>query len=376
MSPIFSFDRGKMGKGVLKTVIIGVVILGSPIIGIVASGTPVSRYLEFPPVTQYVTKAPYSSLIFAGLAIAIFLTLFPFVYRIIRASWQPSTIEKSHRRFPWWGWLGLMVLICAWVLAWNRFEWFSILQPHTYPLIWFSFIFVLNALKFKKTGRCLMINRTKFFLWLFPLSALFWWIFEYLNRFVQNWNYHGTSYGPWNYFWLATVSFSTVLPAVLSMSDWLLSYSPINRGFARFTVIKLNRPRIIAFVVLVSTTITLFLIGIFPNYLFPLVWVSPGLIVISIQSLQGEKHVLQGITDGDWRILVSAALAALLCGFFWEMWNIHSLSKWEYSIPFVHKFQIFEMPILGYSGYLPFGLECIAVSSLLSANPTSEQRSK
>jgi hypothetical protein len=33
-------------------------------------------------------------------------------------------------------------------------------------------------------------------------------------------------------------------------------------------------------------------------------------------------------------------------------------------VPFVHRFQIFEMPLLGYAGYLPFGLECLAVADL------------
>jgi hypothetical protein len=64
---------------------------------------------------------------------------------------------------------------------------------------------------------------------------------------------------------------------------------------------------------------------------------------------------------------VSAALAALICGFFWEMWNFYSLAKWKYSIPFVHRFEIFEMPLLGYAGYLPFGLECMVIADLIES---------
>jgi hypothetical protein len=47
------------------------------------------------------------------------------------------------------------------------------------------------------------------------------------------------------------------------------------------------------------------------------------------------------------------------------MWNYYSLAKWEYSIPFVHRFKIFEMPILGYAGYIPFGLVCAAIGNIL-----------
>jgi hypothetical protein len=41
------------------------------------------------------------------------------------------------------------------------------------------------------------------------------------------------------------------------------------------------------------------------------------------------------------------------------------LVHWEYAIPSVHRFQLFEMPLLGYAGYLPFGLDCLAVTQLL-----------
>ena len=54
-------------------------------------------------------------------------------------------------------------------------------------------------------------------------------------------------------------------------------------------------------------------------------------------------------------LLAAAALAGLFCGFFWELWNAHSLARWEYTIPWVDRFHLFEMPLLGYAGYLPFG---------------------
>lgn len=63
----------------------------------------------------------------------------------------------------------------------------------------------------------------------------------------------------------------------------------------------------------------------------------------------------------SWLLFIITALAGLICGFFWEMWNYYSLSRWEYVIPQVHGFQLFEMPLLGYAGYLPFGLTCVAI---------------
>jgi hypothetical protein len=39
------------------------------------------------------------------------------------------------------------------------------------------------------------------------------------------------------------------------------------------------------------------------------------------------------------------------------------LAKWVYSVPWVHRFQIWEMPLIGFGGYLPFGVECAAVTA-------------
>jgi len=77
-----------------------------------------------------------------------------------------------------------------------------------------------------------------------------------------------------------------------------------------------------------------------------------------------HRHLFSSVFEGRWDQLVAPALAGLMCGFFWEMWNYFSYAKWKYNIPFVHVYEIFEMPVLGYAGYIPFGLECIAILEL------------
>jgi hypothetical protein len=87
------------------------------------------------------------------------------------------------------------------------------------------------------------------------------------------------------------------------------------------------------------------------------------------------------MTRGDWRPLLQPALAGLACGFFWELWSYGSLAQWHYSIPHVQRFHLFEMPVLGYAGYLPFGVLCAVVADLLgdglratSCRPRAEDR--
>ena len=83
----------------------------------------------------------------------------------------------------------------------------------------------VNALTYRRTGSCLLTQKSRYLVALFPASALFWWYFEYLNRFAQNWYYIGQElFSPVIYVVHATVAFSTVLPAVISTAELLQSY--------------------------------------------------------------------------------------------------------------------------------------------------------
>jgi hypothetical membrane protein len=264
--------------------------------------------------------------------------------------------------------------LCAWILAWNRFPWFSRYQAHTFTPLWVAYILTMNGFTYRRKGSCLLVSQTGPFVLLFPVSAAFWWFFEYLNRFVQNWSYTGADFGPAEYFLFATLSFSTVLPAVTSTREWLLSFSWWSSAYHPFFPIRISSPRLLAAAILTASGACLLLLGVYPNHFFALLWVSPLLILVSLQALLKETHLFSLLGRGDWRLVVASALAAVLCGVFWEMWNFYSLAKWVYHVPFVQRFHVFEMPILGYAGYLPFGLECSAVADrVLKEKVTSHE---
>ena len=340
-------------------------LLGLPLLGIFLKRLPLIRYLEFPPKTQYIHHAGFSWLVFTGLSLLIIIII-PLLLKGFGKSQQIERRPLKSASYPWWGWLGIFTGLIFWVLAWSRFMWFESFQPYVFTPLWLSFILVINALTYRRKGRCMMTDHPVFFLLLFPASAAFWWFFEYLNRFVQNWYYTGVDFSPLAYFFYATLPFSTVLPAVLGTREWMLLSPRLDTRFKSYLSLRVHHPKIISTVMLWVSGAGLAGIGIWPDFLFPLLWVSPLLIIVSLQALMGERHVLSGIALGDWRLVVSSALAALFCGFFWEMWNYFSLAKWAYSIPFVHRYQIFEMPILGYAGYLPFGLECGVIGGMLA----------
>lgn len=355
-----------MSRPLRKLLLFAALALGLPLLGVAVSGKPVGRHLEFPPTTRYVEHAPFSLPLFLLGILMVLAPLVPFVLRAASCRPEPEGGTPKGNSFPPWGWAGVAAGIGFWIMAWTRFSWFAPLQAHTFTPLWLSFVVVMNALSWRKTGKCLMMERPRFFLLLFPASAAFWWSFEYLNRFVQNWYYLDSgAYSRWEYFLLATLPFSTVLPAVLSTREWLGTFPRLDHPFRNFLPLPVRRGRAVSWALLAAAAGSLAGIGVRPDLLYPLLWVSPLIVLVSLDGIAGRPHILSGPAEGDWREIVGFCMAALLCGFFWEMWNVHSLAKWEYSIPHAHRFLLFEMPVLGYSGYLPFGLECAAVAALL-----------
>jgi hypothetical protein len=260
----------------------------------------------------------------------------------------------------------------SWILAWTRFSWFQPWQSHTFPPLWFGYILAVNALTYQRSGQSMITHRPRLLGQLFLLSAGFWWTFEYLNQFVNNWHYVNlpdTSH--FEYVLHTTLAFSTVLPAVLSTYEWLTTFPRLTLPFANWHPLPGMIVQPTGWALFSLSSIGLGLIGIWPRLLFPLLWLCPLFLLLGIQFIQKKKTCIHGLVQGDWRPVLLSALAALLCGFWWELWNANSLVHWEYSIPYVHTLKIFEMPILGYSGYLPFGLTCLAITEFaLGYQPT------
>jgi hypothetical protein len=349
----------------MKTLPLLILLLGCPPVGLLLQRrNDIHLYFQFPPEARYIAHPSFSWTVFSIYFVTVLFILVLLRFKVMRRVPLPQTIKPPVAgSFPWWGWLTVITGILAWVFAWTRFSWFERFQPHTFVFLWLSFIVVTNALSYRKSGHCPLLDHTKSYLILFPLSSAFWWSFEYLNRFTQNWYYTGAQFTSWQYFCFATLSFSTVLPAVLATNDWVSHSSWINAGFHGSLRISFSHPKSIAWASLVTSSLTLVFIGVRPDLLFPFLWISPLLIIVSLQTLYGNPNVFSRIAHGDWRLIVSSSVAAILCGWFWEMWNYYSFAKWHYSIPYVQRFHLFEMPILGYAGYLPFGLECVAATS-------------
>ena len=113
----------------------------------------------------------------------------------------------------------------GWVVAWNRFECCRAIQRYPYVAQWAGFIVMVNALCVKRRGHSPLTDHPRQYLLLFSASSLFWWFFEYLNRYVWNWFYVGVpGIGPVEYVIFATVCFASVLPGVVAVAALLSTF--------------------------------------------------------------------------------------------------------------------------------------------------------
>jgi len=357
----------KIPETSLKTGFISVLlILFLPLAGIIITGGDPNPYFHIPPVSGYTVHESFSWTVFIFLTTGVLFIIIHPLLHVVRHRNMKCKIPGSQAGFPRWGWFGICLCAITWFIAWTRLPAFADVQRWTFTPLWISYIIIINSLCYMRTGVSLLTHNTSYILKLFPLSALFWWIFEYLNRFTTNWYYTGTGeLSALRYIAEASLAFSTVLPAVMSTAAFLYSFPVLYAGMDSYIKINAVHSKSLWFTVFLLSGSGLAFTGVFPEILFPLLWISPLLIIVSFSALSGNHTVFSGIVRGDWRSAIVYAMAALMCGFFWEMWNINSMAKWIYSIPYVQGFKIFEMPMPGYAGYLPFGLECAVVAGLI-----------
>lgn len=345
-----------------------------PLAGLALAGRPLAPYLEFPPRTYPVVQPGFSWPVFGALAALVVAAVAPLVS--IGLQRQPRAVATpAAGRFPWWGWAGVALIAVFWPLAWTRLPWFADWQHHTFTPLWLGYILTVNGLLARRARWSLITHHPGFLLGSFVASVAYWWYFELANRIVGNWHYRGVEhFGTAEYVVLASVSFSTVLPAFTTTFAWLATFPRLAQPFVGLRPLMLAHPRAAGVALWLVAVLGLAGLGRWPETLYPLVWVAPLLVLIGLRAAFGRPTVLAPLAAGDYRPLALAPLAALACGLFWEMWNWRSLARWEYTVPYVDRWHLFEMPALGYAGYLPFGLECLAIAMLLPGAPAALDR--
>lgn len=215
-----------------------------------------------------------------------------------------------------------------------------------YPLIWWSFILLLDGVYKLKTGRFFLFASIERFSFLFFYSSFYWGIFEAMNFFLKNWAYENIisncivrTYG---YF----ISYGSVIPAILLTKKNLEVLIGIKtREYENDLKFK--------WIYFIFGVIMFILIVLFPRIFFPLTW---GFLFFILEPFN-KTSIIKEWKKKDFKNTFLLVISGLICGILWEFWNYNATSKWIYTIPVNAGPKIFEMPLAGYVGFMAFAVE-------------------
>lgn len=322
---------------------------------------------EFPP--QFGGEMPGFDLTYflIMLASVIFITtliVFPKVFGF--KGGEVKAMPKSTQSLPWWFWCGGVVTAFFWWLMWSHSMLFGELVYWSFTPLWWGFIFFLDGIVYKRNnGASLFATKPKVLLISAIVSIFGWLYFEYYDYFVLgNWYYPNAYDMPWPK-WLLTLEFlitySMVTPVLFI---WYNLFNTFPKLVARYQ----NGPKMVldGNHLMLAGFIIIALMTLMPYKMFWAVWIGPFAVITGALLKLKVWNPFEDIAQGNWSAGILIGVASFANGLFWEFWNhgsalvaepVTNPNFWVYNIPYVNVLHIFsEMPLLGYWGYIPFGV--------------------
>ena len=242
----------------------------------------------------------------------------------------------------------------------RRFERIDLVR---FALCWWGILLALSGAVRMRHGRS-PFAQPRDFVACAAASVLFWDLFELLNFRLHDWWYVGVPRTALGGAAFSAVSFATVLPAARYALALALPRPDSGTGVAP-PARHLARPLFVAFAVSLALVLAL------PRVAFPLAWVLLwfGLEAEVARRSDREPRLLSPLEAwraGDRRVLFTLLGVALPIGLCWEALNYGCERGWVYTVPHFESWKLFEMPLPGYLGYLPFLLGCGAALAIVS----------
>jgi hypothetical protein len=230
-----------------------------------------------------------------------------------------------------------------------------------YLFAWWPFILIVDSLNFRRGGTSLFTRPERDILFMAFVSVSVWLIFELFNLRLRNWSYHELPDPLWQRWLGYFTAFASVVPALVVLAEFF-RHRPALRKLP-FPRIKPSLP-----LLRLSTSIGVTLLALtlfWPRLFFPCVWLCLIFLLEPLQYRLGNPSLFSDLDNKDGTRFWSWAAAGAASGFVWEFFNFWAGSHWEYSIPYFEFGHIFQMPCLGYLGFLPFALEVMVIYGLL-----------
>ena len=240
------------------------------------------------------------------------------------------------------------------------------------PLCWTGLLFLLDGLLHRpdRSDGGVWVSPIRSKPWrfgaIYVLSVPVWLVFDWVNFwFIDAWRYHGL---PEDFFIRYAgyfLAFGAICPGMFLIADIVQ-----RKGLARLRGPVLDPGPVFC----IGLAVVGAAMALYPFYVRDPVgsltlWLGWFFLLDPINERLGVPSIL-----GDWRRgrygrTVSLMIGGTACGLLWEFWNYWAVAKWTYNLPFLgplESISYFEMPAIGFLGFLPFALECWAmVQSIL-----------
>lgn len=251
--------------------------------------------------------------------------------------------------------LGLLGLGLFFRAVWGLHQEQEPFGTYFYAFAWWSYILVADSLIYARRRQSLFLTRIRELPRLLTASLTLWLLFEGFNFVLGNWRYVNLP-AIWWQRWLGyLLSFPTVLPAIFQTWELLQAYGVEIRLLSRW---RPPAPEQVAVPAILLGVLFLVAPILWPTVAFPFIWLAFIFLLEPFCYLSGQDSLWLAWSRGEGRRLDQLLLAGLICGLFWELFNYWAGAKWIYTLPFFNSPKIFEMPMLGYLGFLPFAWEC------------------
>jgi len=260
----------------------------------------------------------------------------------------------SAKKFPVYGIIGFSIIVLAEIGLFSGVEWVG--QWFT-PIVWTGYILFVDGIIRRRKGNSLLSTHPREFAILAVISFASWEIFEGYNLLVKNWRYinmiENTPARFFGYFW----AYATISPCMFLTYELLDDILP---GKNRVHSPRLGNSLFYPFVVFGFVCMIVPLI--WPStYMAPIIWIGWAFFLDPINQRLGERSFISELFSGLPRSTAVFFLAGVICGLLWEFWNYWAISKWQYDVPYLGHIKLFEMPVLGFLGFLPFTIESYAI---------------
>jgi hypothetical protein len=261
------------------------------------------------------------------------------------------------RSLPAYGRMALVALAAAELLMFRGIE-----PVATYftPIAWTAYIFIADAAVLAVRRKSRAHDSPLAFACMALLSIPLWLIFEAYNLRLANWTYVGLIVSlpaqVLGYVW----SFATITPAIFVTADLIESFGWWDHR-ARPVLLSARTERISMATGAILLATPLLVPRPAASYLFACVWLGFIFLLDPVNFRLGLPSLAGDLAEGRRGRLFSLLAAGWVCGWLWEFWNFWAAAKWHYIFPILQDKKIFEMPIPGYFGFLPFALECFVM---------------